>query len=204
MLMLGREQFGMNSRPPGWTGPTGYALADELLVARVAAGQGWALSELYQRYARLVFHVAFKRLHERATAEEIVQEVFFKVWRSARDFYPERGRFSSWLIGITQNQCIDELRRRSVRPVFEPMEDELEPGPLTDGDPGVALDQAVDRERVARALARIPPEQRTVVELAYFEGLSHPEIAYRCGDPLGTVKTRLRLGMQKLRGLLEE
>jgi len=179
-------------------------LLDEELVVFVARNESWALAELYDRYARLVFSLALKVLNDRASAEEMVQEVFTKVWRGARDYAPERGKFSSWLIGITHHQCIDELRRRRVRPVAESTDDTPLLELAGDDDPAEAAAYSFEQARVRRALAQIPVEQRTVIELAFFEGLTHQEIANRCREPLGTVKTRVRLGMQKLKDLLKE
>ncbi len=166
--------------------------------------ESWALAELYDRYARLVFSLALKVLNDRASAEEMVQEVFAKVWRGAGDYTPERGKFSSWLIGITHHRCIDELRRRRVRPVTESTDEEPLLELAGDDDPAEAAFYSLERARVRRALSKIPTEQRVVIELAFFEGLTHQEIAQRCGEPLGTVKTRVRLGMQKLKELLKE
>ena len=179
-------------------------LPDEELVSLVAQDESWALAELYDRYARLVFSLALKVLNDRAGAEEIVQEVFAKVWRGARDYTPARGKFSSWLIGITHHQCIDELRRRRVRPVAGSTDDSPLLELAADDDPAEAAAHALERTRVRQALAQIPADQRTVIELAFFEGLTHQEIADRCGQPLGTVKTRVRLGMRKLKELLRE
>ncbi len=166
--------------------------------------ESWALAELYDRYARLVFSLALKVLNDRSSAEEMVQEVFAKVWRNARDYSPERGKFSSWLIGITHHRCIDELRRRRVRPATESTDQEPLLELAGDDDPAEAAFYALERARVRRALAKIPTEQRIVIELAFFEGLTHQEIAEHCHEPLGTVKTRVRLGMQKLKELLKE
>ncbi len=204
MLTKAYASANLGGADKGWSGIHEYELPDDKLMILIAAGEGWAFAKIYERYSRLVFHTALKYIHDRPGAEEIVQEVFFKAWRFAGDYRPERSRLSTWLIRITQNQCIDELRRRRVRPTGEVLEDEMASPPAAIGDPGDALDHALERARVASALQRIPDSQRTVVELAFFEGLSHPEIASRCGDPLGTVKTRLRLGMKKLKGLLEE
>ncbi len=179
-------------------------LTDEQLVALVARNESWALAELYDRYVRLVFSLALKVLNDRASAEEIAQEVFTKVWRGARDFDGKRGKFSSWLIGIAHHQCIDELRRRRVRPVAESTDETPLSELASDQDPAEVAEYAFERARVRRALAQIPIEQRIVIELAFFQGLTHQEIAERSGDPLGTVKTRVRLGMQKLKELLKE
>ncbi len=179
-------------------------MTDEEIVALIARNESWALAELYDRYARLVFSLALQILNDRSTAEEVVQEVFAKVWRGAHDFAPERGKFSSWLIGITRHQCIDELRRRRVRPTAESVDETPLLELASDDDPAEAAAYTLERERVRRALAEIPAEQRLVIELAFFEGLTHEEIASRCATPLGTVKTRVRLGMQKLKELLKE
>ena len=173
-------------------------------MALVARDESWALAELYDRYVRLVFSLAIKVLNDRSGAEEIVQEVFTKVWRGARAFDAKRGKFSSWLIGIAHHQCIDELRRRRVRPLSESIDNSPLPELASDNDPVQAAEVSSERARVRRALALIPNEQRIVIELAFFEGLTHSEIADRSGDPLGTVKTRVRLGMQKLKEILGE
>jgi RNA polymerase sigma-70 factor (ECF subfamily) len=180
------------------------AQSDEQLVALIVRGEDWALAELYDRYVRLVFSLAFQVLNDRASAEETVQEVFTKVWRGAHTFQSERGKFSSWLIGITHHHCLDALRRRRVRPVMGSTDDETMPQLAVEDDPVEAAEYAFERARVRSALLQIPDEQRFVIELAYFEGLTHYEIAARCGDPLGTVKTRLRLGMQKLKEMLKD
>lgn len=179
-------------------------LTDEELVALVARDESWALTELYDRYVRLVFSMALRVLNDRASAEEIVQEVFSKVWRGSSAFDGRRGKFSSWLIGIAHHQCIDELRRRRVRPVGESLAESPAMDLASDDDPVQAAERSYERARIRRALAQIPGEQRFVIELAYFEGLTHQEIAARCQEPLGTVKTRVRLGMQKLKELLRE
>ena len=163
------------------------------------------MSVLYDRYARLVFSLSLKILNDRGAAEETVQEVFVKVWKRCREYDARRGKFSSWLTGIAHNHAIDELRRRSVRPsASEGDEDAMDsvvddtPAPLD-----LAL-QSLERRRIVDALKQIPDEQRHAIEMAYFEGLTQQEISERLGDPLGTVKTRMRLGMQKLKTLLEE
>lgn len=173
-------------------------------MALVARDESWALAELYDRYVRLVFSLALKVLNDRASSEEIVQEVFAKVWRGASAFDSRRGKFSSWLIGIAHHQCIDELRRRRVRPHSESIDESPFTELAGEDDPAEAAEYTLERERVRRALALIPSEQRIVIEMAFFQGLTHREIANRSGDPLGTVKTRVRLGMQKLKELLRE
>ncbi len=170
----------------------------------VARDESGALSELYDRYARLVFSLALQILNDRSACEEIVQEVFAKVWRGAHEYSTERGKFSSWLVGIARHQCIDELRRRRVRPAPDSLDQEPMFELASDDDPAEAAAYSMQRQAIQAALAQIPAEQRQVIELAFFGGLTHQEIALRCEEPLGTVKTRMRLGMQKLRELLKD
>lgn len=181
------------------------ALADEEIIARLSAGESWAMAVLYDRYARLVFSLALRILNDRGAAEEAVQEIFVKVWRRARDYRAERGRFSSWLTGIAHNHAIDELRRRRARPsASDDAADAMEQVVDTAPAPMDLAMQSVERRRILDALSAIPDAQRRAIELAFFEGLTQQEIADRLGEPLGTIKTRMRLGMQKLKALLEE
>ena len=158
-----------------------------------------ALSVLYDRYSRLVYSLAMRIVGERTLAEEITMDAFVSVWRSASSFAEERGRFITWLMSVTRHRAIDELRRLSVRPEGNSVE-------LTDAlkvaqpDP---LDEVVDvrrrRDLVRTVLATLPSPQREALELAYFRGMTQQEIAEKTGTPLGTVKTRMRLGMLKMR-----
>lgn len=177
---------------------------DAQLIRLVARNESWALAEIYNRYARLVFSLALKILNDRSSAEEVVQEVFVKVWRRARDYQDDRGKFSSWLTGIAHHHAIDELRRRRVRP--SAAGDESAAAEVMDDGPA-PMDRAVqslEHSRIVDALCAIPPEQRRAIEMAYFDGFTQQEIADRLGEPLGTIKTRMRLGMQKLKTLLDE
>ncbi len=180
------------------------ALTDEQVVERLVAGESWAMAVLYDRYARLVFSLALRILNDRGASEEVVQEVFVKVWRRAGDYDPGRGKFSSWLGGIAHHHAIDELRRRRARPAAADDEsavaDVAADGPL----PFEAAVQSIEQQRIFHALECIPVEQRRPIELAYFEGYTQQEIAEKLGEPLGTIKTRMRLGMIKLRGLLQD
>ena len=179
-------------------------LTDEQLLTLIARGENWALSEIYDRYTRLVFSLALKILNDRASAEEIVQQVFTKVWRYARDYRVERGKFSSWVMSISRHQCIDELRRRHVRPVIQAGDEDWFYELASDDDPAQAVQSIFERARVREALQQIPLEQRRVIELAFWGGLTQQEIAMYCHSPLGTIKTRSRLGMRRLRRLLQE
>jgi len=179
-------------------------LTDAQLLVFIVRGENWALSEIYDRYSRLVFSLALKILDDRASAEEIVQQVFTKVWRSARKYRLERGKFSTWLMSITHHQCIDELRRRRARPVTQPGDEEWLWELTSDDDPAQAVQYIFEQARVRDALQQIPAEQRIVIELAFWGGLTQREIAVYCHSPLGTIKTRSRLGMQRLKRLLPE
>src|SRR5690348_16790870 len=172
---------------------------------RLAMGDSEALSQLFQRYAGAVYSLAYRMLNDREGAEELLNEAFVRVWRQAPSFDARRGKLSTWLMSVARNLGIDQLRSRRARPQRS--------DPLTPGDPELDLaDDSVDVERdvwhaerrrlIRQALQQLPPAQRQALELAYFEGLTQTEISARLGDPLGTTKTRIRLGLQKLRDLL--
>ena len=176
---------------------------DDQLIAALRKGDGWAMTALYDRYARLVFSLALRILNDRSAAEETVQEVFVKVWRRSKEFDATRGKFSSWLSGIAHNHAIDELRRRRVRPSASEDEDAMAEV-VSDGPAPLELAlQSLEHRRIVDALEQIPAEQRQPIEMAYFEGFTQQEISDRLKEPLGTIKTRMRLGMQKLKSLLE-
>jgi RNA polymerase sigma-70 factor, ECF subfamily len=177
---------------------------DEQLLVALTRGETWAMTAIYDRYARLVYSLALKMLNDRAAAEEVVQEVFVKVWRRAREFDAQRGKFSAWLTGIAHNHAIDELRRRGARPIASEDEDSLADVEVVAPGPDDAAQTSFERQRILDALQGIPAEQRRCIEMAYFEGYTQEEISGRLGEPLGTVKTRIRLGMQKLKVLLVE
>lgn len=173
-------------------------------MALVAAGDGAALGALYDRYGTSVFSLALRMLGDRQLAEEVVQETFLRVWRQAAAFQMARGTLATWILGIARNLAIDELRRRGARPQPAPG-DPQERLALLESDEADPAEQAYTHIRhdvVVGALESLPPAQREVLELAYFNGLSQSEIAERLGDPLGTVKTRMRLGLQKLKSIL--
>jgi RNA polymerase sigma-70 factor (ECF subfamily) len=182
------------------------ALDDKTLIRLVVQASAEALSELYDRYSRLVFSLALNSVGDPATAEEITQDVFLRVWQRARQYRADRGKVSTWLTGITRNRAIDQLRRQGSRPEQHSVGwAELSPGaePSVNG-PEQAAGLAMERERVRAAIAQLSEEQKQVLALAYFQGLTQSQIAAGLGLPLGTVKTRIRLGMEKLRRLLNE
>lgn len=179
---------------------------DVELMAGLAAGDIASLEALYDRYSGLVFSVSLRILLDRQLAEDVTQEVFLRLWRRPWAFQPDRGRFLSWLMSVTRNRAIDEQRRLSRRDQRERQGDDPAPE-LPDervADPAVEVELAERRQAVREAMTQLPDRQREVLELAYFSGLSQTEIAARTGDALGTVKTRVRLGMQKLRTLLSD
>jgi RNA polymerase sigma-70 factor (ECF subfamily) len=180
------------------------AVSDDQLIEAVARGDRRAFESLYDRYSSAVFGLALRTLRDRESAEEAVQEVFWRVWQRAQSFDRNRS-FKPWLFGIAHNYCIDELRRRRSRPqsVYE---DDEHPVLSSIADAADVSEAALDSEQrriVLTALEQLPTEQRQALELAYFSGLTQQEIAVRLGNPLGTIKTRMRLGLQKLRGILQ-
>lgn len=180
------------------------AINDEQLIESVAQGDRHAFETLYDRYAPAVFGLALKMLGEREAAEEAVQEIFWRIWQRAKSF-DRRRAFAPWLFGIAHNYGIDELRRRRARPqpVYEDDEHPVLSSIADDADVSEAALQSEQRRVVVQALRELPREQREALELAYFGGLTQQEIAARLGNPLGTIKTRMRLGLQKLRSILQ-
>jgi RNA polymerase sigma-70 factor, ECF subfamily len=180
---------------------------DGELVARAARGDERAIGQLYDRYGGVLYAVAYRIVGQRADAEEVVLEAFAQAWRDAARFETARGSVAGWLTMIARSRALDLARSRSRReritasaaadrPNTSPAMGEFRP------DPAKALDHEERRRQVRQALETLSPPQRQAIELAYFDGLSQSEIAERLQEPLGTVKTRVRLGMQKLRECL--
>lgn len=179
---------------------------DQTLIRLIVRADPDALSELYDRYNRLVFSLALGSVGDHGTAEEITLDVFTRVWRQARTYREEQGKVSTWLTSITRHRAIDELRRRGARAEQHSVEwADLPPAvmPRTNG-PEPATELAMQRQRVRAAISELPKAQRQVLALAFFSGYTHREIAEALDQPLGTVKTRIRLAMQKLRQTLQE
>jgi RNA polymerase sigma-70 factor (ECF subfamily) len=176
---------------------------DRQTVARLVRGDADALRELYERYARPVYSLAARILRDQSDAEDIVQEVFAQAWRQAARYDAARGTVAGWLLMQARSRAIDRLRGRQSRPD----QPGVDPATVAGADPHNTPDlQAVHSEevgRVRRALGELPLLQRTAIELAYYEGLTHTEIAARLELPLGTVKTRIRQGLLKLRDAME-
>ena len=181
-------------------------LTDEQLIARAAAGDAGALETLYDRYASTVIGLAVKLIGDRDAAEEIVQETFWRVWRAADSFRAQRGPFAGWLFGIARNLMIDFYRRRRARPqpaLDDAEEQRIDRMPDPDSDVAEAAWIAIKRAQVRAALDALPSAQRSVIEMAYFRGMTRQEIAEATGEPLGTIHTRARLALQKLREALQ-
>jgi RNA polymerase sigma factor (sigma-70 family) len=182
-------------------------LSDEALLHAIAGGAVWAMDSLYQRYSRILYSLAYRMVADHQVAEDLLQDAFVSVWRRSTSFSPQAGAARSWLISIVHHRAIDYLRRVRRRSTLQeaPLE-ELE------FDESSAVSDAWDEawrsitsSEVRAALMKIPTEQRMVIELAYFQGWTHAEIAEGTQTPLGTVKARMRLGLHHLkRVLLEE
>jgi RNA polymerase sigma-70 factor, ECF subfamily len=177
--------------------------SDSSLVAKMAAGDEAALSELYDRHRVLLFSLALRVLRDRAEAEEILHDVFLQAWRGAGGYDPGRGAVPAWLITLTRSRAIDRLRSRARRDVaMAAAAGELSPArsaaPPAE-DPAERLETLAKRRRIESALRALSPQQRDAIELAYYGGLSHTEVAAKLGEPLGTVKTRIRQALMTLR-----
>jgi RNA polymerase sigma-70 factor, ECF subfamily len=190
--------------------PTARQLATEAnafdaeLMGRVRARDANALRALYDRHSSLVFGLGLRILKDQAEAEDLAQDVFLHLWRRADLFDAQRGAFLGWLVSLTRNRAIDRLRaRRTKETKTEAYEVErLADAPSKALDPNETAYAGELRNAVARALGVLPEAQRTALELAYFGGLSHSEIAEKLETPLGTVKARIRQGMLRMRDLL--
>lgn len=182
-------------------------LSDEVLAARVAQGDQTAFETLYDRHASIVLGMALRITGERAVAEEILQETFWRMWQSTVTYQPQRGSFTGWLFRIARNLAIDANRRRSIRP--KAITDATDENPFLDPmlDPNMDVAEEPQSKFVAQqarnAWKTLPHEERQVIEMAYFSGMTRQEIAKATGQPSGTIHTRARQGMQKLREKLE-
>jgi len=173
---------------------------DVALIDRVVARDPGAIAELYDRHSRLLFSLILRILKERGESEDVLQEVFVSVWTKAETYKPTLGSPAAWLVGIARHRAIDRLRVDSVR--LRVLAGSYS-RPLADSPESQAARGEQLRD-VTRALDALPPEQRALIEDAYFLGLTQSELAARFGLPLGTVKTRVRLGMVALRKQLHE
>ncbi|MBI2872460.1 MAG: sigma-70 family RNA polymerase sigma factor [Chloroflexi bacterium] len=175
---------------------------DEVLLQCVAMQDEQAFASLYDRYGRLAFSLAYRILGDRAGAEDVVQEAFLNLWRMARSFDARRGNARTWLLALVHHRAIDKVRRQRGQPFTDHSLDAV----LAPGEPEDVWNKVatiIDREAIEKALAQLPQEQRQVIDMAYFGGYTHSEIAELTRVPLGTVKGRIRVGIEKLKRLLE-
>jgi RNA polymerase sigma-70 factor (ECF subfamily) len=191
-----------HAEPSAAQPPDAFELvSDELLLHGVRFRDESALAALYDRYGGLVFTLALRVVGDRALAEEVMQDVFLRCWHGLEQYDASRGRLSGWLLGITRNRAIDVLRGRQHQARLREAEPLPEEGQLEPRSPDRAED-VVLYATVGQALAELSEPQREAIELAYYGGLTQAEVAAQLGQPLGTVKTRIRDGLRRLRDLL--
>jgi RNA polymerase sigma-70 factor, ECF subfamily len=179
---------------------------DEQLISLIAQLQEGALTQLYERYSRVIFSLALAIVNDQATAEEVTLDVFLRVWQKAGSYRAEQAKVSTWLTHIARHHAIDVLRRRAARPdqYAVNLDDATFNGNVSEQNPQEFAELSLRRERVHRALAKLPTDQKQALVLAYFGGYTQHQIAEKLKQPLGTVKTRLRLALQKLRDFLRD
>lgn len=185
---------------------TDAGLDDQELIARVAAAEVGALEMLYDRYSALVYSISLYIVNDADTAEEITQDVFVQLWNKASLYHPDKGKVISWLTSLTRNRSIDVIRRVKIRAEGHSVEwgEEITPFVSQDGSgPEQTVEIVQQREKLLQVIEMLPIEQRRVLALAYFYGYSHQQIADILNEPLGTVKTRLRMAVIRLRDLLK-
>jgi RNA polymerase sigma-70 factor (ECF subfamily) len=178
-------------------------LEDLELLAKISEQDRQALAALYDRYGRRVFALAVRMLNDPVGAEEVTQDVFMSVWRRGASYTSKKGKFSTWLFSIAHNRTIDELRKRRRDRSREnaDIDDHLnvQSSDISPADAAVAQSEYA---KIRAAMEKLPEEQKNVIELSYFNGLTQTEISTKTGQPLGTVKTRMRLALKKLRTAL--
>jgi RNA polymerase sigma-70 factor, ECF subfamily len=168
-------------------------LPDTSLVSAIRSGDEQAMGQLYARYSSIVYSVALRVLGDSGNAEDILQDVFMRLWRNPDVFDASRGSLGAWLAVITRNRAIDVLRKRRPEDDISDVVVGYEPSIFQSAEKSQAM------EKIRGVLSAMPTPQRSVLEMAYFEGLTHTEIAEKTGEPLGTIKTRIRGGLQALR-----
>ncbi len=181
-------------------------ISDEMLIRAIAGGAVWAMEPLYERYNRILYSLVYRMVSDHQIAEDLIQDAFVSVWKRATSYSPQSGAVRSWLVSIAHHRTIDYLRvvqRRSVlkEATWEDVErDERTAEP--DAAEGALL--SIQSDIVREAMSELSAEQRLIIDLAYFQGWTHSEIAAKCQIPLGTVKARMRLGIKHLKRILEQ
>ncbi|HEX9140817.1 MAG TPA: sigma-70 family RNA polymerase sigma factor [Gaiellaceae bacterium] len=174
--------------------------SDEVLIGALAGRDLGALAELYDRYGRLAYSLAYRILGESEAAEDVVQDAYISVWRGAQSYRRERGNARAWLLSIVHHRAVDVLRRKTT---FRPAPLEVAEAQAGEEDTALSAEKNVEYRTVREALEALPQAQRRTIELAYFGGYTHVELSELMGVPLGTVKGRMRIGLQKMRRALE-
>jgi RNA polymerase sigma-70 factor, ECF subfamily len=174
---------------------------DQETMDRLTSGDLGALDRLYEQYGAMSFSIAYRITGDRASAEDVVQEAFLGAWRNAARYADARGTVRTWLLSIVHHRAIDAIRRRRATTELPETEANI-PQPLVAPDTWTEISASLDRESVQAALATLSDVQREAIELAYFGGLTQAEIAERTGAPIGTVKGRMRLGLDSLRAAM--
>jgi len=175
---------------------TNATISDLALVTAIRSADQSAMAALYDRYSPIVYSVALRILQDTGAAEDVLQDIFMQLWRNPGAFDASRGNMGAWLAVITRHRAIDALRRRRPENDIDEVVVSVEPDLATEADRSRAMD------KVRGALQSMPSTQRSALEMAYFEGLTHSEIAEKTGEPLGTIKTRIRTGLLSLRRVL--
>lgn len=199
--MLSAVSIPLSVQPTRSYTPGPRLLPDTALFDRVIQGDSTALATLYDRYSRAVYALALRIVQQSSVAEDVTQDTFIRAWRVAPTLTEPVRDPAAWLMRIARNLALDSLRRQAVRPQPVATEDGMalfETAPDPAPEPELAITVSAQRHAIHRALVSLPHEQREAIELAFFEGLTHQAIAERQGLPLGTVKTRVRLGLRKL------
>jgi RNA polymerase sigma factor (sigma-70 family) len=175
-------------------------LSDEALLGAVARSDEAALAELYDRFGRMAYGLALRVLRDSTLAEDAVQDAFLNVWRSAESFQADRSKASTWVLTFVHRRAVDLVRREERRRTEPEEAAPVRAGPGADED----VERRSKREVVQDALRQLPVDQRQAIELAYYGGYTQSELAERLGEPLGTIKSRMFTGLQRLRALLDE
>jgi RNA polymerase sigma factor (sigma-70 family) len=203
---MSKDRDAGSGQPKGHLTSLNNEPSDEALLNAIADGATWAMESLYERYSRVLYSLAYRMVADHQIAEDLLQDAFLSIWRRATSYSPQAGAAHSWLISIVHHRAIDYLRgvrrRSSVQetPLEEIEFDETRASP----DVWDEAWQSMKGSQVRSALMKIPMEQRLVIELAYFQGWTHSEIAEGTHIPLGTVKARMRLGLLHLKHILEQ
>ncbi|HEX7733787.1 MAG TPA: sigma-70 family RNA polymerase sigma factor [Ktedonobacteraceae bacterium] len=205
--MQGFRGRGFPARQPSQPIPFSVEeLSDEALIHSLALGVLWSLEVLYQRYSRLLYSIAYRMIPDHQVAEDLLQDTFMAVWQNAGSYSSQAGSVRSWLVAIIRHRAIDQLRKIRARADFKitPIEELLFDENLTGADAWEEAWKSIQGAQVRNALKQLSNEQRMVIELAYFQGWTQAEIAEGYQIPLGTVKARMRLGLMRLKHLLEQ